>query len=116
MADQTLTPTALVPNVGSAAITLKNLTAANDGLITPISDKMVITLFDADGGGSTVTIKAGPDAPLYGQGDIEVVLGAGETKYIYVESARVKHQSGSDKDKIRIDCAANVTMSVGALP
>jgi hypothetical protein len=116
MADQALTPTALLPNVGSAAITATALTAANEGVITPTSDKMVIILYDADGGGSTVVIDAGTDAPLEGQGAISVVLGAGETKAIYVESARVKAQSGDDKGKIRVDAAANVSMWAYALP
>jgi acid phosphatase family membrane protein YuiD len=121
MADQALVPVALVPNVASAAVAalatgVAALTTGNDGLITPTSDKMVIVLFDADGGGSTVLIKAGTDAPLSSQGDISVVLAGGQTKAIYVESARVKAQSGSDKGKIRIDCAANVTAWAYALP
>lgn len=116
MADQAMTPTALVANTASAAITGTSLTAANDGVVTPRDDKMLLIFFDAGGAGGNVVIKAGADAPKYGQGDITVTLGAGETKAIFVESARVKAQSGTDKGKIRIDCSVNVTAWAYALP
>jgi hypothetical protein len=116
MADQAMTPTALVANAASAAITGTSLTAANDGVITPKDDKMVIEVYDAGGAGGTVLVKAGTDAPLENQGDITITLGAGETKAIYVESARVKAQSGTDKGKIRLDCSVNITAKAYALP
>lgn len=116
MADQAIAPVAVPVNEATAAVTGVSLTAANDGVITPTKDRMVVILYDAGGAGGTVLIKAGTDSALCGQGDITVTLGASETKAIYVESARVKALSGTDKGKIRLDCSVNVTAWAYALP
>ncbi|MCE5322137.1 hypothetical protein LLG46_02350 [bacterium] len=117
MADQAISPVELGINTASDAVTATLLAAANDGVITPVSDKMIIELTDTSEAGATVLIKAGgDDSPLGGQGDITVTLGASETKAIYVESARVKALSGTDKGKIRLDASAAVSAKVFQLP
>jgi hypothetical protein len=116
MADQAITPVALGLNAASAAITPASLTAANDGVITPTSENMAIILTDTGGAGGTVLVKAGADSLKKLQGDISVTLGASETKAIYVESARCKALSGTDKGKIRLDASANTSAYAVLLP
>ena len=91
-------------------------TSSNDVVITPTSDKMCILLFDAGGAGGTVLIKAGASSPHYNIGDITVTLGASEYQAIFVESARVKALSGTDKSKIRLEPSANTTVWAFSLP
>lgn len=116
MADQAITPTALTPDTVSAAIAPTALTAANDGVITPVTDNMVIVLTDTGAAGGTVLVKAGASALASGQGDITVTLGANETKIVTVSSARVKAMSGGDIGKIRLDATANTNASAYTLP
>lgn len=121
MADQTITPIALGINVASAAITPVSLTDANDGVITPTSENMMIHLYDAGGAGGTVLIKAGASARKKNQGDVTVTLGAGQTKAVFVESARCKALANTDtyptdKGKIRLDVSVNVSAYAINLP
>lgn len=115
MADQTVPVVQASVNAASSAITAASLTAANDGTITVTDENMIVVLVDG-GAGSTVLFKAGTSGLKYQQGDVSVTLGAGETKAVFVESARAKAVSGADKGKIRLDASANCSAYAVVLP
>jgi hypothetical protein len=130
MADQAIVPMAVTPNLGSDALAAvgtgyAQLTSSNDGLITPVSDKMLVEILD-DGSQATVTILAGWGAPLAAQGTLSQVFGASERRAFYLESARFKAMgaftasTGAAKSgetgKIRITTTQNVKVWAYALP
>jgi len=102
MADIAITPTQLVPNVASAAITASTINTATDpGVVTLTSDLTIFRIADVSGG-CTVTFTASVDGTKKSQGDLEVVLTTGQVKYVVIESARFKDMSGADAGKVRI--------------
>jgi hypothetical protein len=130
MADQAIVPMSLAPNTVSDALAAvatgyAQLTSSNDGLITPVSDKMVVEILD-DGSQGTVTILAGWGAPLAPQGTLTQIFGASERRAVVLESARFKAQgdftasTGAAKSgetgKIRIHTTQNVKVWAYALP
>jgi hypothetical protein len=102
MADIAITPTQLVPNVASAAITASTINGESDpGVITLTSDLTTFRLADVSGG-SVITFTPSVDGTHKSQGAYTVTLTSGQVKYIAIESARFKDMSGDDKGKVRI--------------
>jgi hypothetical protein len=111
LADQTITPKLIAQDAVTelAAGDYEDLTAANDGVVTPPKDGKYLLHFIDAAGGATVTITGG-DGPLGSQGDIKnaAVMTINLHNFAVVESARVKQLSGSDIGKIRITTDQNI--------
>lgn len=101
MSDQAQTPTILVPNTESAAITPITITSSDEGLITLRSDLTIFRCQDVTGG-SEVTFTASVDGTHRSKGAKTVTLASGAVKYIAIESAQFKDLSGADAGKVRL--------------
>jgi hypothetical protein len=116
MADQTQTPTVLVPNTASAAITPITITSSNEGLITLGSDMTIFRLHDVTGG-SSVTFTASADGTHRLQSTLVVTLGSTETKYVAIQSARFKDLATSgDEGCVRLTINNDAYVETVELP
>lgn len=116
MANQAQTPTILVPNTESAAITPITITSVNEGLITLRSDLTIFRCQDVTGG-SVVTFTASADGTHKGQGAKTVSLGSGEVKYIAIESARFKDlATAGDEGCVRLTVNSDAYIESVELP
>jgi hypothetical protein len=117
MGDQAQTPTVLVPDTASAAITPITINgASNPGLVTLRSDLTIFRCEDVSGG-CVITFTKSIDGTHRTQGDMTVTLTTGQVKYVAIESARFKDMGSSgDAGKVRITIDNDAYIETMELP